>query len=270
MIRLGLIRSDVRVSLGLSGWVISGYRAVSRRESPASQAPKIFPNIRKNASDFATFYSVFVKEEYRLWNLKRFAEIEAFVNNSPKCPLIIDCGANVGYTSLYFKLLFPEAKLVLIEPEFENLQSCKKLLSEFDQSDILFLQNVISASEGKFVLKDEQARPDGFTFKQANSGIEAIMLPDLIDKSTAYFEDSYPFVLKVDIEGHEAGIFENAGEHVDKFLLAFIEFHDWIYPEKRTAASGLKMLGELERNFLISGENVLSIRDKITVNKTDC
>src|SRR5579864_5909313 len=64
--------------------------------------------LRAGTSDYSILKQIFVDDEYEpLRNL-----------DGPKC--IIDCGANVGFSSLYFARLYPSAHILAIEPDEEN------------------------------------------------------------------------------------------------------------------------------------------------------
>src|SRR5258708_32911168 len=45
---------------------------------------------------------------------------------SRKIPLIIDCGANIGGRSLWFKMRYPTSKIVAVEPAPDNLELLKR------------------------------------------------------------------------------------------------------------------------------------------------
>jgi hypothetical protein len=55
------------------------------------------------------------------WHLPTYREIwedqiYIFETSNPS-PLIIDCGANIGLSVIYWKYLFPESKVVAFEPD---------------------------------------------------------------------------------------------------------------------------------------------------------
>ena len=74
----------------------------------------------------------------------------------------------------------------------------------------------------------------------------------------------YPFIIKIDIEGHEKELFEKNIEWFDKFKIVIIEIHDWMLPSKAvsknyftTLVSSMK---KNDRDIIISGENIISIK----------
>jgi hypothetical protein len=42
----------------------------------------------------------------------------------------------------------------------------------------------------------------------------------------------------------------------------FLEPHDWMLPKERSASSFLSAIARLDRDFLIAGENIISISNR--------
>ena len=66
-------------------------------------------SFRNNPFDFATFEEVILKEDYNL-----------NINFNPST--IIDGGANIGLTSVFFANRYPKAEIVAVEPEEGNFE----------------------------------------------------------------------------------------------------------------------------------------------------
>src|SRR6201993_1535558 len=70
-------------------------------------------------ADFGVYYQVFINKDY---DLARFAFGQRIVDSyeslvgQKKQPLIVDAGANIGASAVWFATLFPKSKLVAIEP----------------------------------------------------------------------------------------------------------------------------------------------------------
>lgn len=80
----------------------------------------IFPVVlRNNTSDVTVFYQVFLALSYKIK-----------INKDPK--VIIDCGANIGLSVVYFKNRFPNSKIVAIEPEISNFEMLKTNTSGYN------------------------------------------------------------------------------------------------------------------------------------------
>lgn len=65
---------------------------------------------QKKTSDRTVFYNVIVKEQYK----------DLLVDNPVN---IIDAGANIGCTSVYFARLYPDARIIAIEPDQDNFDT---------------------------------------------------------------------------------------------------------------------------------------------------
>lgn len=72
--------------------------------------------LRKSTTDFFVFSQVFLYKEYHI-DLSNF---------SPN--IIIDAGAHVGFTTLFYKEKYPNTKIICVEPESSNFTALKKML----------------------------------------------------------------------------------------------------------------------------------------------
>jgi FkbM family methyltransferase len=104
-------------SLGWRGWL--RYRLQRRRLDRAAYATlftltsktALWPlRCRARTSDVHSFHQVFIQREY--------ACLDAL--DTQTVGLIVDCGANVGYSSAYLLSRFPNCHLIAVEPDAEN------------------------------------------------------------------------------------------------------------------------------------------------------
>ena len=175
-----------------------------------------FPlQFRPLTSDHAVFFQIFVRQEYRC-----LLEI-------PDPNLIIDCGANVGYSSAYFLSRFPNAFVIAVEPDSENLALLKANLSPFT-GRYHVLCSAVWSHETRLTFSG-LSRPGDEWSRQVKPAIDAqpttISATDIgtLLKQSGYQRIS---ILKIDIEGSEAAVFsanyENWISKVDNLL---IELH---------------------------------------------
>jgi hypothetical protein len=76
---------------------------------------------RPNTSDNPVFGQIFIEREY------------ACLDDLPGANLIIDCGANVGYSSAYFLSRFPECRVIDVEPDPSNFSILEKNLAPYGE-----------------------------------------------------------------------------------------------------------------------------------------
>lgn len=145
--------------------------------------------LRINSTDADVYRQVLIEEEYA-----------AAADGHPE--VIVDCGANVGYTSAFLLSRFPDARVVAIEPYPENAEMCRRNLAPYGKRAAV-IEAAIWSHGTRLVLDHAGGNEWGVHVRAAQpgevGGIEAIDLPSLglsrID------------LLKIDIEGSEADLF---------------------------------------------------------------
>ncbi|MBC6112174.1 FkbM family methyltransferase [Pedobacter fastidiosus] len=180
--------------------------------------------VRKKTSDSYVFKQIFLDQEY-LPLLKLIEQNKISVNT------ILDCGANVGYTTTYLIKAFPTATIYCIEPDFENSNCIKQNIKLND------LQNTTVINKGvwgkKAFLKITKDFRDGESWsfslvevkEERDSDVTAITLSQLINQYNIQTID----ILKIDIEGAERYLFENDEEtafFLSRTKCIAIEIHD--------------------------------------------
>jgi FkbM family methyltransferase len=103
---------------------------------------------RPQTSDEAIFKQVFIDQQYNPQRLRRAPELVAFLERrraTGRRPLVIDAGANIGASALYFAYNLPDALIVAIEPDPDNF----KLLSKnVEGLNVEPMQAALSSSAG--------------------------------------------------------------------------------------------------------------------------
>ncbi len=170
--------------------------------------------IRPGTTDLDVYNEIFGKQEL---NTKFYP---------PQTKLIIDGGAYIGLSSIWFALKFPDSIIYAIEPEKSNFEVLKK--------NTTYFPNIISINCGlwKYKTKLEIVNDyDGFWNFKVNettnkSGIEAVGIDDILEEHFIERID----VLKLDIEGSEVEIFQNSDSWIKKVQVLIIELHDRFKP----------------------------------------
>ena len=170
--------------------------------------------IRSDTSDTAIFEQMFIEQEY-YFNAPDF---------SPK--FIIDGGANVGYSTVFFAIRYPEACIVAVEPEKSNYDMLVRNTNSY--------KNVIPVHaaiwhENTF-LNIENPADQHVAFRVNNSdassqgSIQAMTIFDLLELADKKDID----LLKLDIEGAEKELFgANNCEWLESTDILIMELHDW-------------------------------------------
>lgn len=175
---------------------------------------------------------------------------------------IIDCGANVGYTSVYFLERFPNSWVLAVEPDPENfLMLCRNLARHGERAQALCAavwsrKASLVAVRGRYGDGREWATQVRESDEGEEADVRAFGVEDLLDRSGFGQMD----LLKVDIEGAEVEVFgENYQGWIGKVGAFIIELHD----ERCREAffSALKVDGSAFR-FFESGE--LTVAERVS------
>ncbi|MEY2986332.1 MAG: hypothetical protein RJB24_561 [Candidatus Parcubacteria bacterium] len=207
---------------------------------------KSFPNIiiRPKTSDIFMFRQVFIRKDYL------FPELPKNFNNSLR---IIDCGANVGYASIWLAKEYPNSSIVAIEPEEYNYQTLLQNINSFPQ--ITPLQNGVWIKKSPLKIIDKGFGESGFMIEEVASkqeaDVEGISISDIMNMKKWDQID----IIKMDIEGTEKIILQNPIPWMKKCKLLIIELHEEMMPGVTELFH--KKFPENRYNIRFQGENFI-------------
>ena len=75
-----------------------------------------------------------------------FTNREYYFECPAKAPSIIDCGSHIGIATLYFKILYPAAKVIAIVANSENVKILRKNIKFQKLADVSVVEGAISES----------------------------------------------------------------------------------------------------------------------------
>jgi len=213
--------------------------------------------LRPGTSDFETMEQVFVHREYdfAMWP-SHHAMIErtyAALLETGKLPVIVDCGANIGYTSIWFALRFPRAIVYAIEPEPQNFMMLCRNVSAY--ANVKPVQAGISDRVTRLSLRNPDGEPWACqTVDDEQGSVATVTVPDLLDR----LPNCVPLIVKVDIEGYETSLFRSNTAWAAQTPLVVFEMHDWLFHWRGTGDAIFRCLTQRPRDYLMRGESVFS------------
>lgn len=145
--------------------------------------------------------------------------------------IIVDAGANIGFSAVYFANKYPDATIVALEPESSNFQLLQKNVSSYPQ--IKPLQMALWKENTQINLIDPHFGHHGFQVMEGsiNVGAQSRLVQALtMDALMSSLGLNTVDLLKVDIEGSEKEVFENSAKWIDKVEVIMVELHDRIKP----------------------------------------
>jgi FkbM family methyltransferase len=212
-------------ALGRWRWLVFKARKLQSRfapvgrvftvRTPLARHPVAF---RAGTSDGNVFSQIFVYREYRC------------LDDVGRADLVIDCGANVGYSSAYFLSRYPEARLVAIEPDPENFAMLERNLAPYGDRCTLVRGALWSSSSGVVVTPPPAGRQLEWAVKvrSAEPGEEPTVPTVDVASLLRDAGTDRVTILKIDIEGSEREVFSpdsDARTWLDRVDNLVIELH---------------------------------------------
>ncbi len=203
--------------------------------------------LRNNTSDIVAFKQVFIWEEYR-YPIK--GEVKT----------ILDCGANIGCSSRWFKYKFPQAKIVAIEPEVGNFTLLQKNTAGIN--DLSSIKKGLWSKTCNLAIDDTTVANWSFRLVETiatENVVEAISVSDILKQFSIDIID----ILKMDVETAEKNIFEYGYElWLPKTRYLFIETHDFM--DKGCSKAVMNAIYKYDFSLDTVGENLIFINNNLT------
>jgi FkbM family methyltransferase len=216
--RLQYLRRIVR--LGFRG-VICAIRARVLGPSTllkVTRADARFPfYLRVATSDVAAHEDIFVNGQYD------FA-------TAATPDVIVDAGANIGLASIWFANRFPHARILAIEPEQSNFELLRQNTAPYDS--ITPVQAAIWGENRELTVVDPGSNKWGFMTRGDGDAqplpaepchrVRGVTVEQIMAEHDIEFID----ILKMDIEGAEREVFQDASRWIDKVGTLIVELHE--------------------------------------------
>lgn len=153
-----------------------------------------------------------------------FYQEHFFLSCQSKEPVMIDCGANIGLASLYFKQLYKNAQIVAIEadPDIARILS-----TNFDTNRLSgeIIQKAVWTNDNMTINFGQSGSDAGSILATEN----VISVPTIRLKSLLESYEKIDF-LKMDIEGAEFEVILDCAQALQRVDYLFVEFHS--FPHK--------------------------------------
>ncbi len=148
-------------------------------------------------------------------------------SSEKKDPLIIDGGAYVGFSVIYFKTLFPSAKVIAFECDPEIFKTLEKNIADNQLSDVELVNSALAKENGEATFFGQGT--DGGSLIN-NSGAHTIKVKTC--KLSDYLNQPVDF-LKLNIEGAEFEVLAESENKLKNVSEMIIEFHSFKGEEQR-------------------------------------
>jgi FkbM family methyltransferase len=171
---------------------------------------------RHGTSDQYVFEQIFIELEYA--PLCGISDVQ----------LVMDCGANVGYSSAYFLTQFPECHVIAVEPDQSNFAMLERNLLPYGNRVTTVRSGIWSESVPLVVSKEQYRDGKEWTFhvRPCQPGEKADFQGVDIESLLATSGFDRISLLKIDIEGAEVVLFRGNVDWLDRVDALAIELHE--------------------------------------------
>ncbi|SDN44385.1 methyltransferase, FkbM family [Desulfonauticus submarinus] len=157
-------------------------------------------------------------------------EIYKFYSNSKK-PVIIDCGAHIGLTSIYFARLYPSARIYSFEADQDIFKVLEYNIS-YNKIKNIKIYNKAVWIHNRGVYFCQKGNDSGYiSNKSSHALVPSLKLKEFLDNFDKID------LLKLDIEGAEFEVLKDIDDSIDKISTAIVEVHK--LNEKKTLLSDI-------------------------------
>lgn len=208
--------------------------------------------IRRGTQDAFVFLNVFANKSHRP------------ITGISEPSVIVDLGANVGYTVVDYALLYPKAKVIGVEMNRDNFNIAVE--NSATLANAIMVNRAVSISDGNIVSYNAEAKEDAFRLSESTHTngktieIETITIDTLLKNYNVDVVD----YMKMDIEGEEGEILNHSDlGWLRRVKIIQIEMHPHLNP----LASIDEATGILEKNGFDVQKSNLHARAIYAVNR---
>lgn len=196
----------------------TNYRHKSRHLNRLKSVPRYQPTVTNifgrpfdvadSASFISTFRQIFEEEIYR------------FIPRNER-PYILDCGANIGLSVIYFKRLYPQSTIVAFEPDEAIFDILSKNTRRFGYDDVELINRAVwnCATELNFTSDGADGGRLSVVNDKPDHTVRSVRLRDYLDRQID--------LLKLDIEGAETAVLSDCAERLTNVDALFVEYHSF-------------------------------------------
>lgn len=166
----------------------------------------------------ATYREIFMERLYR----KPPSEVRT----------IIDGGANIGISLLWFKWHYPEAEVICFEPDAATFAVLQRNINDNHLTHVTAHQAALSDRDGTLKLYTRQAHDAGDTMISTSVNLRAAWQTgedfestEVPAKSLAPYLQKTVDILKLDIEGAEGAVLAGSADHLKEVRSIQMEYH---------------------------------------------
>ncbi len=142
-------------------------------------------------------------------------------------PIILDCGANMGLSVLFFAKHYPNATIIAFEPEEPIYNILKRNVEAYGLQNVTLHKKAVWYEETTLQFFTDKGMGGSIANVYTNQEptlVETIIMSDFLKEKVDF--------LKMDIEGAEYKVLKSCGALLQNVENIFVEYHSFINEEQ--------------------------------------
>lgn len=175
--------------------------------------------------DYGTFHFLF--REIFICN-------DYYFESKKKNPLILDCGANIGMATLFFKWLYPNSIIHSFEPDPQTFKLLEKNIEQNSLKKVHLHNIAISNKRGKANFYVDKKNPGWLTMSLIKERLPKDKIVVKTSPLSDYIKAQQIDLVKLDVEGAEVKIIKELikTKQINSIKEMFVEYHYGIKNKK--------------------------------------
>jgi FkbM family methyltransferase len=174
-------------------------------------------------------------------------------------PVIVDCGAHIGFAALSFAQRFLRARIFAVEPAQDNFELLRRNVSS--HPNITPIHAAIWDREARVDLVNPEGEPWAWAARESGFGeVRTVTVRNLLQREP----NGVPLIVKIDIEGGEIELFRSNVEWVEQTPLIVFELHDWQGGWRGAGHSVFSRLSTHPRDYMQRADNMFSFAHSVS------
>lgn len=151
-------------------------------------------------------------------------------HSSKPDPYIIDCGANLGLSVLYFKEMYPLARVVAFEADKNIFSYLEKNIISFNLKNVEIINKAVWDKNEILLFLEEGGAGGRIEKKMVDENLKYTEVPATSIRE--YIINQEVDFLKIDIEGAEYEVIKDCQDLLPNVNYIFIEYHSMLNKEQ--------------------------------------
>ena len=162
---------------------------------------------------------------------------------STKSPRIMDCGSNIGMSALFFKALFPNARITAFEPDPDAFEVLSKNIERNCLRDVAAHQCALTDYDGTIAFHKPSAGSGDLRMSIDKARMSGTTITVPARRLVPFLQEPVD-LLKMDIEGAEEGVLQDLHRSgaLTNVMQIHLEYHHHIDGRKDALAGVLQIL----------------------------